>query len=109
MYASRFVLTALWMLIVARAQAWDTAQAEDLLKRARSAITKGRFEVAIRLSSEALGTSPTNVDARLLRARAYEGLRRHEEALGDYDQLIKLHPNSSVRQLAIMPKLYPVQ
>ena len=94
MYASRFVFTTLSMLIVARGQASDTAQAEDLLKRARSAITKGQFEVAIRLSSEALDTSSTNVDARLLRARAYEGLRRHEDALGDYDQLIKLHPSN---------------
>ncbi len=87
---------ALMPALVAFASAHATTAAEtkvdELLSEARSAYKKGDQAEALALTSKAIAAEPKNERAYFLRASLHEANQRHEKAIADYDQFLKLKP-----------------
>lgn len=78
-----------------QAQVADTTQTSPLLQQARDAITDGRYSDALTvLQPLLLGEQPTNVDALLLRARAFELREEVSNALADFNRVLQLEPTN---------------
>lgn len=79
-----------WLAAAARAD-----PAADLLQEARAALAKGQAETALERLNQALAQDGKNVQALLLRGTVYELLRRHAQAVADFDRVIALDPQSA--------------
>jgi lipoprotein NlpI len=62
--------------------------------QAQEATEQGEHERALALASRAVDTNPGDVAARLTRAAIYDALRRHREAVTDYDAALRESPDS---------------
>jgi lipoprotein NlpI len=87
----RYVLTVLLSLALAGILWADTA--DDLLKAARTALTKRDADEALRLADKAIGLDPKNAEAYLLRGTSHEALQHHAEAVADFDKCLDLSPD----------------
>jgi lipoprotein NlpI len=67
--------------------------ADELLTKARVAWKNGQREEALRLATQAVEAAPQNGKARLARGIYHDGLRKHKEALGDFENVLRLDPN----------------
>jgi lipoprotein NlpI len=87
----RYVLPVLLALTMAGGTRAETA--EELLKAARAALTKGETDEALRLANKAITLDAKNAEAFLLRGTIHEVLQHHAEAVADFDQCIQLSPD----------------
>ena len=70
----------------------DQPSTPELLRRAQAA---ENAEQALELATRAIEQEPDNAAALALRARGQAALRRHAEAVKDYDRLLKLQPDEA--------------
>ena len=66
--------------------------ADDLVKKARAALKKGNAAEALAAASKAVELAPKNPVALFTRGEAYEAMRKHDEAIRDFDRVIELDP-----------------
>lgn len=77
-------------LFVAAISGAETAA--ELLQSARTALTKGQTDQALKLIGEAIALEPKNPAPLLLRAAVRESQGKQEEALADLNQVLQLDP-----------------
>src|SRR5688500_11662732 len=53
------------------------------------------YEAAVEAFTDVLADDPENVDALLGRGRAYQRLRRYDDAMMDFDEAIRLDPENA--------------
>jgi lipoprotein NlpI len=70
--------------------AGEKPSAEDLIKQADEAFKKGDKDKGLELAGMAIAKEPKSVPAFLFRAAMFEALRKHKEAVADYDAALKL-------------------
>jgi len=75
-------------LIIGPADASD----EATLDQARVAFARDDFAEAVESASHVIDRDSTNVEARVLRARAHVALRQPETAVADFDAALRLKP-----------------
>jgi lipoprotein NlpI len=68
---------------------------DDLLKSAATALEKGKADDALALAGEAVELAPSDPRSHLFRGLAHEALRRHAEAIRDFDRVITLAPKAA--------------
>jgi lipoprotein NlpI len=72
----------------------DGATPSELLQSAERAFKEGKTELALNFANQAVKADAKRPDAYFLRGTLYESLRRHEEAIKDFDQTIALKPRA---------------
>lgn len=80
--------------------AWGAAAAEEERETVpsqdpRQALDRGDAATAIELATAGLRNNPHNRELRFIRASALDALRRHKEAIEDYDLLLREVPASA--------------
>lgn len=65
------------------------------LDEAWRTLRQGDQDRAVELASEAVTADPKDMQARLARAAIYDALRRHREAIADYDTVLRGQPDSA--------------
>jgi lipoprotein NlpI len=65
---------------------------EDYLQQARRALIRNEAEVALRLAGKAIAANPKDARAYLVRGAAHEALRKHAEAVADFDKCLERDP-----------------
>ncbi len=85
------LIIGLAILACVRVGAAET-KVDELLTQARAAYQKGSQAEALALVTKAIETEPKNERAYFLRASLHEANRRHEKAIADFDQFLKLNP-----------------
>ncbi len=70
----------------------DKPTADQLLRQADEALTKGQPNRAIELATRAIETEPANARAYFFRGALHEEQKRHAEALADFDACLKIDP-----------------
>jgi lipoprotein NlpI len=68
------------------------ADADDLRKEAEAQWKKGDREKALEVAGKAIAADPKDVRGYLLHGSLCEGLRRHEEAVADFNKCLELDP-----------------
>lgn len=68
------------------------ADLEELLKQTGEAMQAGRTNQALAMATQAVDAHSTNSQAWFLRGMIYEHMRRHTNAIADFDRAIKLDP-----------------
>jgi lipoprotein NlpI len=66
---------------------------EDYLQQARQALMKNEAERALQLAGKAIAADPKDARGYLLRGAAHEALRRHAEAVADFDKCLERDPS----------------
>jgi lipoprotein NlpI len=67
----------------------------DLVKQAQAALTKGESDQALKLAEQAVAKDDKSAQAHFLRGTVYEALRRHKDAIADFDKTIALDPKAA--------------
>ena len=70
--------------------------AEDAIKKARSALSKGEHDAALKAAEDAVKLAPKNALARFVRGEAKAHFRQHREAIADYEKAFELDPKLMV-------------
>jgi lipoprotein NlpI len=84
------------ILLTANGSAVDSPNNKDaLLKKAKTALTKGNTQEALGLAGQAIAMDPKDFEGYLLRGTVYESLERHEKAIQDFDETIELNPKAA--------------
>jgi lipoprotein NlpI len=65
---------------------------EDYLQQAQRALMKNEAEVALRLAGKAIAANPKDSRGYLVSGAAHELLRKHAEAVDDFDKCLKRDP-----------------
>jgi len=83
--------------VVPSLQADETAAqaANDLLKKAKDALSKGDAKEALELAGQAIARDPKHEQGYLFRGVVYESLQRHAEAIQDFGKAIELNPQTA--------------
>lgn len=84
------VLAAQLLVVPAQAQTVD-----DWVRKSQAALTEGRPEEALELTGKAIAADSKNARAYLIRGRAHEALQHHEQALADFDAVLRLDPQAA--------------
>jgi len=69
--------------------------ANDLLKKAKDALSKGDAKEALGLAGQAIARDLKHEQGYLFRGVVYESLQRHTEAIRDFDKAIELNPQAA--------------
>ncbi len=64
--------------------------ADELLREAQTALDRGQVKEADRLAGLAIEQKPRNARARLVRGLVRETMKKHEDAIADFDRAIEL-------------------
>ena len=64
--------------------------ADDPLKEAEAALKDGNAKEALTLAGKAIEREPKNAQARFVRGLAHESLKKHTEAVADFDKAVDL-------------------
>jgi lipoprotein NlpI len=96
----RAAMTLLTLLAGLALWAWTAAavgqeELESSPDESRRALARGEAKRALELTTAALQKNPHNRELRFIRASAYDSLRRHKEAIEDYDVLVRETPDSA--------------
>jgi lipoprotein NlpI len=86
------LLGFLLMSATSPSAAEDETIVGELLDEAKRAFTNGRSDEALKLAGRAIEAEPTNATAHFLRGLFHEALRRHTDAIADFDRVIELEP-----------------
>jgi lipoprotein NlpI len=81
-----------WGLVSAKSNPNDK---EFLLKKAKTALTKGNTKEALDLAGQAIAEDPKDELGYFFRGTVYESLERHAEAIQDFDKAIELNPKAA--------------
>jgi lipoprotein NlpI len=84
---------ALFVTCLPNAAAADTA--EELVKKARESLSKGKTDEALELVGKAIELEPKNARLYFARGTLHESLRKHKEAIADFDKIIALDPKAA--------------
>jgi lipoprotein NlpI len=87
----RYVLAVVLAMVLAGAARAETA--DELLKAARTALTKRDADEALRLAEKAISLDPKNAEAYLVRGASHEALQHHVEAVADFDKCLDMTPD----------------
>lgn len=68
---------------------------DALFQKARAALAQGQVEGALALANKAVAADPQSAKAYFIRGLAYEALRKHKEAITDFDKTIQLEPKAA--------------
>jgi lipoprotein NlpI len=69
--------------------------ADEFLKKAKDALSKGDAKAALNLAGQAIARDPKHEPGYLFRGVVYESLQRHTEAVQDFDKAIELNPQTA--------------
>ena len=89
------LLTSLALWTWTAATVGQDAQERSPAEESRRALARGDAKRALELTTAALRKNPQNREFQLLRASAFDSLRRHQEAVEDYDVLLRATPDSA--------------
>jgi len=84
----------LWLATAGLAGVAAGEPAENQLDSARRLAQSGQFQESLQVVQTLLETNPKDSEARQLRAMIYDSQRDWPQALLDYDQLIRDHPDT---------------
>lgn len=73
----------------------DNGAADELMRQAQTAMSKGRPEEAISLLSKAIDKAPDRPELYILRSRARDSAGKFDAALQDASKYIELTPNEA--------------
>jgi lipoprotein NlpI len=80
------------LAVLAAAHADET---DDLLKKVRALVDRGKIKEAFGLLDKAVKNNPKNIKALFFRGALNETQGKHREAIADYDQVLALSPKSA--------------
>jgi lipoprotein NlpI len=83
------------VFVLAPLEAAGQADAPSRQDDVRRALLEGEHERALALASEAVAAHPQDAAARMARAAVYDTLRRHSEAIADYDAALRVRPDDA--------------
>jgi lipoprotein NlpI len=86
------VLACCALLSFARSARAD--EATGLITEARKALAKGETDQALKLAEQAIAANDKSAEAHFVRGTIYEALRRHKDAVADFDRTIGLNPKA---------------
>jgi thioredoxin-like negative regulator of GroEL len=90
------MLRYLTLVLLALAAALPlAAQQQATVSAAREAFERTNYDDAIQIATRVLRQDRDNIDARLIRARAYEAADRPESAEPDYQYVLSLDPDNA--------------
>ena len=89
------LLVGLAILSGAGAATAAETKGDELLTQARAAYKNGSQAEALALVTKAIEAEPKNERAYFLRASLHEANQRHEKAIADFDQFLKLKPRAA--------------
>jgi lipoprotein NlpI len=72
----------------------DEAEVKTLVDQAREAVVQGKTDKAIESLAKAIEVTPDDIDLFVARGDLYASVRRHTEAVTDFDRALKARPNS---------------
>ncbi len=78
------------------AQQQEEISSAEWIRRAQSEYLKGNVEESLKILAAVLEKEPDNFQARYSRARLLSSARQFDKAIQDYDQLIKVQPETSM-------------
>jgi lipoprotein NlpI len=88
--------TLIVVLCVGLSASFGRAESADrLLAESRAAWRDGQTDKALELANKAIQASRDDARLHLHRGTLYEALRRHEEAIADFDRAIELDPKNA--------------
>jgi len=91
----KIALLSVWGILLAWAQPARAEDISDLVKQAQAALAKGETDQALKLAEQAVATDDKSAQAHLLRGTIYEALRRHKDAIADFDKTIASDPKAA--------------
>src|SRR5262249_2587782 len=68
---------------------------EELFDKARAALTRGQNDEALALANKAVAAAPKDYRPFLFRGSLYETMRKHNDAVADYDKAIAIEPDAA--------------
>jgi lipoprotein NlpI len=83
------------LMLLAASNNSPTDDKELLLKKAKTALTKGNAKEALDLAGQAIAEDAKDERGYLFRRTVYESLERHAEAIHDFDKAIEFNPKAA--------------
>src|SRR5262245_30764454 len=93
--AGKVKASALNLLLLTASASAAESKFDELLNQAQAAFTNGLKAEAISLATKANALDPKSLQGYYLRGRLFEAQKDHAKAISDFDQVLKIDPDTA--------------